>query len=570
MKNVIILPVFAIYLFVAGCGNQKTTHELVQYQNIDSLSIFAPELWLENNTYKGSFSDDYKTFFFFRKLTPDQEKYIPYQSTFEGGKWSQPKVAEYYNDSYSSTYQLKVPGADKLIFLSDKRTKMDTAHTPNYNFWSIEQSNGIYGSMEELGPQNLIYNYNSQPSLSKKGTIYFTSDTPDWSETYSYRMRLINNKYSEPEPFEPVNKWRENRDRTVFEFTMSPDEDYIIVCIQEKSDTGVLNTDLYISFLENTGWSLPKKLGNIINTAETENFPVITADGKYLIFTRAFSQFYIIPIDKLMGTDLSIGQNTVAASNETLKLSYIGNMGVLVENQGKTVLFDGFHKEYRQEYVYPTESMVLDLIQGSYNGFSKIDVACVTHIHRDHFNSKYCNNFLEENQEAIVVGSIQVKQEILRFKPENREKIKHAIKAVEYNNEIHSIDHQGIKVKAIQCNHVNSTRHGNIENIAYLADINNFTILHVGDTNWDLALKTFENLELKNNNVDVAILPYWMLMEDSSRERVQKLIDPKHIIATHIPPGFSQNDRQEMVQRFPAISLFTKLGEHLTYTKTNP
>lgn len=294
-------------LLAASCSNYKRANGLTQYENIDSLTIFAPELAVERNTYKGSFSDDYNTFFFFRKKTKDQEKYIPYQSTFEKGQWNAPQVTEYYDEDYSFTYQLNVPEEDKLIFLSNMRTKNDTTNRPNYNFWAIKQSDGSYGSPQELGPKSLIYNYNSQPSMAKSGSIFFTSDTPDWAHTYSYKMGLLENgTYEEPEPFEPINQWRAQQGLTIYEFAMAPNEDYLIVCIKEESKKGTLNTDLYISYFKNNNWTWPKKLNNGINTAETENFPVITADGKYLIFTRAFSRFYIIPIDVLTELDISI------------------------------------------------------------------------------------------------------------------------------------------------------------------------------------------------------------------------------------------------------------------------
>lgn len=259
-----------------------------------------------------------------------------------------------------------------------------------------------------------------------------------------------------------------------------------------------------------------------------------------------------------------------APLEEVLELSYVGNMGVLVETLEKTVLFDGFHKEYGPDYMYPTTSMIRKLQLGKYNDFSKIEIACVTHKHGDHFDPNYCNNFLEENREAIVIGPNQVKQEILGLKSQHNEKVGERVKAIAYNNEIHSIGHQGIHVQAIQCNHVNQERHASIENIAYLVEVNGFRILHVGDTHWGLTEEPFEKLAIKSNKLDIAILPYWMLLEDSSKEKMQKLIAPKHIIATHIPPSISKDEEQELMQEFTSITLFTKLGENLTYKKTSP
>lgn len=319
MKKRIKIAVGIFGLLVASCTNYKTANGLTKYENIDSLTVFAPELAVARNTYKGSFSDDYNTFFFFRKKAKDQEKYIPYQSTFEKGRWNEPQVAEYYDEDYSFTYQLNVPKEDQLIFLSNMRTKNDTTDRPNYNFWSINQTDGSYESPQELGPESLMYNYNSQPSMAKSGTIFFTSDTPDWAHTYSYKMELLDNDtYDEPKPFEPINRWRSQQGLTIYEFAMAPNQDYLIVCIKEESKKGTLNTDLYISYFKNNDWTRPKKLNNGINTAETENFPVVTADGKYLIFTRAFSQFYIIPIDILTETATSIEDS--ASSKEKLQL----------------------------------------------------------------------------------------------------------------------------------------------------------------------------------------------------------------------------------------------------------
>lgn len=264
---------------------------------------------------------------------------------------------------------------------------------------------------------------------------------------------------------------------------------------------------------------------------------------------------------------LTSHQNKSDSTKTVLKLSYIGNMGVLIESQGKTMLFDGFHKEYGPDYAYPTTSTVIDLQRGNYNDFSKIEVACVTHKHGDHFDPLYYKSFLEENREAIVVGPNQVKQEITGLKSLYKEKVTERIKGISYNDEIHTIRHQGVHVKAIQCNHVNQNRHASVENIAYLVEINGFKILHVGDTNWDLTEEVFKKLGLKENELDIAILPYWMLLTDSSKDRVEQSIAPKHVLATHIPPSFTKDEKSRLEQEFEGITLFTELGQGFIYNK---
>ena len=301
--NKIIKPTLFIFVFlIIGCNQNDPINGITKFKDIDSVSDFASELWIEGNTFKGSFSDDYCTFFFFRKVALEVEKYVPYKSNYINGKWEEPKIMDYYNNKNSYTYQLKVPNSSKLYVLSNKKTKKDTAQNPNYNFWEIELKDNSSTEPKELGYKNLIYNYNSQPCITKKGTLFFTSDVPDWSQTLSYKMELINEVYSEPQLFEPVNEWRKNEDWVVYEFCVSPNEDYIIVCIQKKNEDkklDELSTNLYISYLRDSKWTFPKQLGTEINTNETENFPTITNDGKFLMFTRAFSKFKIVSTKQL-------------------------------------------------------------------------------------------------------------------------------------------------------------------------------------------------------------------------------------------------------------------------------
>lgn len=294
MKSGIYI-LFISFFLILSCKKAEVVNGLTPFDNLDSVSVFASELSIADNTFKGSFSDDYNTFYFFRKKAPNQEIYIPYQSSFDGEKWTEPTISSYFDSAHSYTYQLKVPHTNTLIFLSDKRTQIDTTSKPNYNFWYTEMVKDSFSLPKELGIKKLVYHYNSQPSITQNGTIFFTSDSPDWTKTSSYKTALLNGIYQEPELFDPVNKLRDNKNWNVYEFAMSPKEDFMVLCIEDKTEKKP-SADLYISSKKNDQWSTPKKLDPSINTSASENFPVITKDGRYLLFTRAFSSFHIVPI----------------------------------------------------------------------------------------------------------------------------------------------------------------------------------------------------------------------------------------------------------------------------------
>ena len=72
-------------------------------------------------------------------------------------------------------------------------------------------------------------------------------------------------------------------------------------------------------------------------------------------------------------------------------------------------------------------------------------------------------------------------------------------------------------------------------------------------------------MNLKSENLDIAVLPYWMLQESRSKNLVAHLIKPKKIIATHIPPGFSSAEKKEIRANYPEITIFTELNEVVEY-----
>nr|WP_321235319.1 MBL fold metallo-hydrolase [uncultured Psychroserpens sp.] len=250
-------------------------------------------------------------------------------------------------------------------------------------------------------------------------------------------------------------------------------------------------------------------------------------------------------------------QDTVGKNQ--LKIAYTGNMGVCIEHDDKTVIIDGLHQFYNKAYVFTPQEMANQLILGQFKDFTPIEFSLITHMHGDHFSGTYAKQYLESNPNGNVVGSSQINQDIVTF--HKGDHINNRFNSVPYDKQPHIIEKQGIKITAIQCDHASPKRHGNTQNIAYLINMANFSILHVGDTEWNLMVQPMKTLDIKNKNLDIAILPYWMLLENNATEQINNQIAPKHIIATHIPPNFSEQKHKQLSSKFSNITLLTNLGE---------
>ncbi|WP_460218954.1 MBL fold metallo-hydrolase [Psychroserpens sp. MEBiC05023] len=244
-----------------------------------------------------------------------------------------------------------------------------------------------------------------------------------------------------------------------------------------------------------------------------------------------------------------------------LKIAYVGNMGICIEHMDKTVIIDGLHQFYKKEYVHPTQEMVNNLINGTFKSFTEIEFCLVTHLHGDHFSGANERQFLEKNPQGFVLGSSQLTDNIIT------DSIADRFYKIPYDNQPYFFKEHDISVTAIRCDHANSVRHASTENLAFLVDISNYKILHVGDTDWRETEKPFNTLSFKDKSIDIAILPYWMLLDNDAYQKINNRIAPKHIIATHIPPNMSQRYIRQLKSTFSNIRLFTKLGEIFYYSK---
>lgn len=151
----------------------------------------------------------------------------------------------------------------------------------------------------DFEPQNLGPAINTQyheylPYLTAdNGKLLFTSRRPesiggfqptlrDFSEDFFYSIPGEGNSWVQAENLgEPINS-----DANEGAAAMSQDGRVIIFTACNRSD-GVGNCDLYISYLNEEGWSKPRNLGPQVNGEGWDSQPCLSHDGKTLYFSSA-------------------------------------------------------------------------------------------------------------------------------------------------------------------------------------------------------------------------------------------------------------------------------------------
>lgn len=244
-----------------------------------------------------------------------------------------------------------------------------------------------------------------------------------------------------------------------------------------------------------------------------------------------------------------------------VNITYIANEGVLIHSGDKKVIIDGLFDDYYDAYLSPD----LALRQNMYNGqapFDQVDLVLATHIHRDHFESKIAGKFLLEHQESKFLSSKQIhddlKEKYSAFKSIEKQIISHKRDVYIVKEVVNEIP-----VMTFFIYHSGGQRNRGIENMGFIITLNGKRVLHLGDS--DMDIERFKSLDLKQYNIDIALVPYWYLSDDKGTQILSELIAPKHLIGIHFPLVGSPMMLEEIATSHPESKIFQKSMETISF-----
>ncbi len=289
--------IFLIYFFnTVVCAQKKS--KIINYFGLelpdDKLKMFNPDFIADSTFVQNCcFSPDGKEFYYVET----------------DGNWSFANImcVKNINGKYSKPEQLfselplcLVPfisyDNNKLIFTSSQSDSLISGDI----FISEREGNTWKKPRPMNEPVNSKYE-EWEASLSKKGTLYFSSNRPGgYGGMDVYKSESINGKYNKIENLgKPINT--KSLDECAY---IAPDESYMIFNSWKKSKHK--GNNLYISFNKNGKWTNPKSLGDNINTDQLNIYPYVSPDGKNIFFTMRNKPFKCIEPSKLYWVSSSI------------------------------------------------------------------------------------------------------------------------------------------------------------------------------------------------------------------------------------------------------------------------
>ena len=244
----------------------------------------------------------------------------------------------------------------------------------------------------------------------------------------------------------------------------------------------------------------------------------------------------------------------VGAQTRGLQLTYLANMGVLLEGGGKRVVIDGFHHGALAEYASVPQPLLLALEQAR-TPFERIDLIATTHRHLDHFDAGSVAARLRADTQVVYLAAQETVDSLLARTalpggfPRAGGVVPPAGGSVGFNA-------AGLAVEVLDLPH-NPTRSTRVANVGFLFTIGGVRVLHVGDA--DPAPGNFTRHRLAEQRIDVAIVPWWYLTGSSAELR--RAIGAKLWVATHVSPRDAASTRREIVSAVSGSMVLTTPGE---------
>jgi hypothetical protein len=255
------------------------------------------------NVYRGTFTPDGDTLYYFKSVTEGQEEYRIFRAHRTGGSWSPPERV-ILGGNHSDLYPAITPDGRRMVFSSYRPAPGDTSSRPSAYLWYVEREGASWGRPVFMAEASDWGHYHSQPIFDARGDLHFSRSDWDYRGHSEHVSRWDGSRYGQADS---SHAWLALRDRVaagqhLYETTPGHDGTFTVLVIGARSEGQRPGPpDLYVSFRSDTGWTEPRPLRAGVNTPVTENFAFYGPGGRELYFVRDFAAIQRVSLERALG-----------------------------------------------------------------------------------------------------------------------------------------------------------------------------------------------------------------------------------------------------------------------------
>lgn len=273
----------------------------------DTATLFAPRLADSARVYRGTFSADGRTLYYFRKLRLERgaEDYRIMVARRQGSEWQAGEPLDLGGD-YSDLYPSVSPDGKRLVFASYRPAPGDTASHPNAYLWYAERQGTGWGPPVFIGAAAQFGSYHSGPLIGKDYAIRFARTSPDWTSTEVLVTRWDGTRYLPAvwaEGDDLRASWKGWRPAThhVWGGALLDGGKAAVLDVSPLNDKGRRGpAQVWVTRRRDAGWTEPVLAGGGVNGAGWVNFIAPLPGNCGVLFVRDFSRFERVSLETLL------------------------------------------------------------------------------------------------------------------------------------------------------------------------------------------------------------------------------------------------------------------------------
>lgn len=232
-----------------------------------------------------------------------------------------------------------------------------------------------------------------------------------------------------------------------------------------------------------------------------------------------------------------------------VKITYLANEGVLLAGPNAKVLIDALFRDSLGDYARHSPATQEQLETGK-PPFDGITLALATHYHLDHWDAGAISRFLRLNPQATFASTPQAVGMIPRELAKQVQALWSGKGAAQH------LEVGGARVDAIPL------QHGETQNLAFRIQVGNRVLMHLGDAQPDST--NFDRL-LAFPPPDVALVPFWWLLDEQGLAFLTHRWKPRNVVAIHFGAADTATSAAKVQTKWPGVWLCTRSGDSRTY-----
>lgn len=218
-----------------------------------------------------------------------------------------------------------------------------------------------------------------------------------------------------------------------------------------------------------------------------------------------------------------------AGPDDTLRLTFIANAGVMVSTGERKVLIDALFDNPNPDYRAPSPDVV-DKIMKDETPYDRVDLVIVTHNHPDHFDAALAVRYLESRARPILLAPADAVAEMKKIAKDWGQIESRVVSLNLMAGEKDKRDLKQIPIRAFR------TLHGQQEspmNVMFLFELDGWRIFHEGDSPGNV--DEYRAFGLGSEPVDLALVHFWFPLDPNGSRFLREVLKPDHIALTHLP-----------------------------------